>query len=148
MANKRICICCGNEYDYCPHCGDSKNLPRWMTNYDDEGCHIAFQTVTDYLAGEVTKEAAKVILSDVNLKHRDHFITSVAKYVDEILDGKVAENKIDLEKVDDTKIDIKADDKEHEAAHEAPKAAVANDEPVSKKEDKFHKSFEFKNKKN
>ena len=53
--HERICICCGKKYEYCPHCGDYKNKPRWMTNYDDEGCHIAFQTVTDYLAGEMTK---------------------------------------------------------------------------------------------
>lgn len=86
--NKRICICCGKEYEYCTHCGDSKNEPRWKTNYDEYGCKVAFQTVTDYLAKEITAEEAREVLKNTELKNRDNFKSSVAKYVDEILGDK------------------------------------------------------------
>ena len=86
--NKRICICCGNEYEYCTHCGDSKKEPRWKTNYDDYGCKVAFQTVTDYLAKEITLEEARENLKSTELKYRDQFIPSVTKYVNEILGDK------------------------------------------------------------
>lgn len=147
MVNKRICICCGNEYEYCSHCGEAKHQPRWKTNYDDESCHIAFQTVTDYLAGETTKEAAKVILSNTDLKYRNQYVPSVAKYVDEILDGKVAENKIDLNAINNERIVIKEETKEESkevSKEESKEASKSNNEAFSKKENKFHKSFDYK----
>ena len=123
--NDRICICCGQKYEYCPHCGESRNKPRWLMNYDDEGCHIAFQTVTDYLMGEVTKEAAKVILEGTPLKNRQMFKPSVAKYVDEILDGKIAENKVDYteqnKKEAEAKVEVKAEIKVEEPKAEEVK---------------------------
>lgn len=113
----RKCICCGKEYDYCPHCGDYKNQPRWKMNYDDIGCYTAFQTATDYLAGVISKDDAKTALSEVELANRKKFIESVAKIVDEILDEKkevaVIDNKSIINKVDEksNKYDGKGNDK-------------------------------------
>ena len=147
MVYTRTCICCGKQYEYCPHCGESKNKPRWLVNYDDEGCHVAFQTVTDYLAKEITKEEAKEKLESVDLKNRKMFKASVSKYVDEILDDV---NTSDVAKVDDTKVDeVKVEDVKEKVKEEVKtedkvvNTDEADDKTVEKKiENKFKKSYD------
>ena len=38
MANNRVCLCCGNAYEYCGSCRNGVNLPAWKNLFDNENC--------------------------------------------------------------------------------------------------------------
>lgn len=96
---KRKCICCGNEYEYCYHCGDKKK-DSWKNNYDVESCRDVFNIITDYRGGYMTKEEATERLKELNLMNRATYIKDVADFVDELLKTPEKKEKTDFIKED------------------------------------------------
>lgn len=91
MANKkRKCIVCGKEYDYCNNCRQYKHLPAWMALYHDENCRNIMNIATEYMAGNMTKETAKLELDACDLSGKKSFKESVLKAVNEIQATKKA----------------------------------------------------------
>lgn len=82
MANNRVCLCCGNAYEYCGSCRNGVNLPAWKNLFDNENCKDVFQTVSDYEQKSIDKTKAKKILDSCDLKHT--FKSNIVKLVDEI----------------------------------------------------------------
>ena len=64
MANNRVCLCCGNAYEYCGSCRNGVNLPAWKNLFDNENCKDVFQTVSDYEQKAIDKTKAKKILKE------------------------------------------------------------------------------------
>ena len=74
MANNRVCLCCGNAYEYCGSCRNGVNLPAWKNLFDNENCKDVFQTVSDYeqKAIDKTKETSgnkgKLLFMPIRIK--------------------------------------------------------------------------------
>lgn len=83
---KRIknCIVCGKEYEYCGNCSSHLSSPPWMAIYHDENCKNIMNIATEYMAGNLPKSEAKVLLDGCDLKDRKNFKESVAKAINEI----------------------------------------------------------------
>ena len=96
MANNRICLCCGNAYEYCGSCRNGINLPAWKNLFDNENCKDVFQTVSDYEQKAIDKTKAKRILASCDLKHT--FKSNIAKVVDEIVKEEKKESVTRVQK--------------------------------------------------
>lgn len=82
MANNRVCLCCGNAYEYCGTCKRGVNLPAWKNLFDTENCKDIFQTVSDYEQKAIDKAKAKKILASCDLKHS--FKNNIKETIDKI----------------------------------------------------------------
>ena len=72
MAKERQCIFCGNTYEYCPHCGQYSNEPRWKFNFDSEKCHDLYEVIAGYnigikTIGDVKKVFNKYEVTDYSI---------------------------------------------------------------------------------
>ena len=85
MANNRICIACGKEYEYCGFCPKSLNLPVWKNIFDTENCKNIFEIASDYAQNMITKERAKERLLCCDLSNIDSFKEKVRDYSYEIM---------------------------------------------------------------
>lgn len=65
MAEIRKCIMCGKLYEYCIHCGDSRQDETWKYLYHDEKCMDIAKLWYAYKGNEVSRKDA------VNLMNRD-----------------------------------------------------------------------------
>ena len=81
----RICICCGQQYEYCVKCDRETKKETWKNNYDIASCRDVFNTITDYRAGVLTKEEAADALRIIPLEHRATYVKGIAEFVDELL---------------------------------------------------------------
>ena len=85
MSEKRKCLCCGKEYDYCPNCG--KASTPWKFNYDTEACKELFNIISAYNMNLVKENRVIDILNKYS-------ITDFSIYRDNIKDVL---NKINTE---------------------------------------------------
>ena len=79
----RICVCCGKEYTYCPHCKEDKEKPTWMFAYDTLECKEIFDALSHYNTNRLTKEEAKDIISK-NTDKNKVFIDYIQKQIDDL----------------------------------------------------------------
>lgn len=103
VKNNKTCILCGKVYSFCNRCEEFDHLPRWMAIYCSDNCRNIFSTLTEYNAGNITKEQAAVELSKCDLSDKEHFHHFNQKKIDEIFDVKD-------EKVNDEKSNVKNSD--------------------------------------
>lgn len=85
---KRKCIVCGTEYEYCGNCKSYSADPTWKAIYHDENCRNIMNIATEYMAGNITKSAAKSKLGNCDLSDKNKFKESVLKAVNEICASK------------------------------------------------------------
>lgn len=145
--NKRICICCGKEYEFCYNCGDNRKKYElaWKNNYDVESCRDVFNTITDYRMGILTPEEASEKLKTIDMVNRATYTFGIAKYVDELLgDNKhnatKAENKVtepEVRKETEAKEDVKVE--ESADVVKKQQAVVVDNNTKTKKHDIFKK---------
>ena len=105
MANNRICLSCGKQYEYCGSCANSRNLPAWKNIFDTETCKDIFECVSDYEQNAITKEHAKEMLSKYDLSKvsmKDKIKTIVNEIVNE--DNIENEEKIEPIEAEDKKV--------------------------------------------
>lgn len=101
---KRKCIVCGKEYEYCNNCKSHIGLPAWKAIYCDENCRNIMNISTDYMAGCLTKTAAKLKLDTCDLSDKKSFKESVLNVVNEIYASKKS-TKAEVKKATDDVID-------------------------------------------
>ena len=78
--SSRQCKCCATKYDYCPTCSRADALkPRWFSTFCSEECMTLWTTATKYNMGRVTKEEAKEIISNLNLKPVESYAQCVQR---------------------------------------------------------------------
>ena len=87
-SKKRICIVCGQEYEYCNRCGADAHYPAWKSIYHDENCREIMRIATEYMANNISKSEAKKKLNSCNLENKTNFENSVSKAVNQILATK------------------------------------------------------------
>ena len=90
LKSKRICKCCGKEYEYCPHCG-SKSDELWRNLTDTKECREVFNIVAAYNVGRATADQVKKVLKANNVTDYSTFNPAIVKALDEITNPVVVE---------------------------------------------------------
>ncbi|SFU36274.1 hypothetical protein [Butyrivibrio sp. INlla21] len=83
LKSKRICKCCGKEYEYCPHCG-SKSDELWKNLTDTKECLAVFNIVAAYNVGRATAEQVKKVLKENNIKDYSTFNSGIVATLDKV----------------------------------------------------------------
>lgn len=80
MVKNRKCLCCGEEYKYCPDCSRADQLsPSWKAQFCSEPCMTLWLTLTRYNMTRLSKSEAKEIISSLNLKPIDVYAACVQR---------------------------------------------------------------------
>lgn len=110
----RKCVCCGQEYKFCPHCAEYDSLPRWMGLYHNENCKNLSDTTTRYLLGSITAEEAKKQYSECDLSYKYKLKKSIVDAINEVNRLTKKKNKKEKNIVDEVKVndieEIKVDE--------------------------------------
>lgn len=104
VKNNKTCILCGKVYSFCNRCEEFDHLPRWMAIYCSDNCRKIFSALTEYNAGNITKEQAAVELSKCDLSDKEHFHPFNQEKIDEIFDVK--DEKVNDEKSNEKNSDV------------------------------------------
>lgn len=83
LKSKRICKCCGKEYEYCPNCG-SHNSEMWRNLTDTKACRELFNIVSAYNVGRATPEQVKKVLTANNITDYSTFNPAIVATLDKI----------------------------------------------------------------
>lgn len=92
LKSKRICKCCGKEYEYCPHCG-SKSDELWKNLTDTKECLAVFNIVAAYNVGRATSEQVKKVLKENNISDYSSFQKGIVDALDKVLKTSEAPEK-------------------------------------------------------
>ncbi len=86
MARKqRKCICCGEEYSYCPTCWDDRLKPAWMVEFCCEDCKELWETASKFNMDLISKDEANKKISSLKLKPHNEYVECVQKDLKNIL---------------------------------------------------------------
>ena len=83
--NNRTCIICGENYAYCPHCGEDANKPTWYFIFDGQNCHDIYEVCTQYRDGEIDINLAYEKISKLDISNIKNFAESTRMQIEEIL---------------------------------------------------------------
>lgn len=75
--SKRICKCCGKEYEYCPHCGKYSDEP-WKNITDTMECREVLNIVSAYNIKLATKEQVKKVIDKYGVTDFNKYKPSIA----------------------------------------------------------------------
>ena len=78
MAN-RECLCCHNEYDFCPNCGAGRLDPAWKSVFCSEPCKELWQTLSRFSMNFITKADAKSVILGLDLKPIESYASCVQR---------------------------------------------------------------------
>lgn len=80
MVKNKKCICCLTTYSYCPNCSNADKLaPSWKATFCSEDCMKLWTTATKFNMGKLTKQEAKVIISEIPLKPTSEYVSCVQR---------------------------------------------------------------------
>ena len=101
--NNRTCIICGENYAYCPHCGEDANKPTWYFIFDGQNCHDIYEVCTQYRDGEIDANVAYEKISKLDISNIKNFSESTRIKIEEILakgkDAKSVAGKIKTDNI-------------------------------------------------
>lgn len=101
--NNRTCIICGENYAYCPHCGEDANKPTWYFIFDGQNCHDIYEVCTQYRDGEIDANVAYEKISKLDISNIKNFSESTRIQIEEILakgkDAKSVAGKIKTDNI-------------------------------------------------
>ena len=102
--NNRTCIICGENYAYCPHCGEDANKPTWYFIFDGQNCHDIYEVCTQYRDGEIDANVAYEKISKLDISNIKNFAESTRIQIEEILaKGKDVNSVAEKVKTDNIK---------------------------------------------
>ena len=102
--NNRTCIICGENYAYCPHCGEDANKPTWYFIFDGQNCHDIYEVCTQYRDGEIDANVAYEKISKLDISNIKNFAEATRIQIEEILaKGKDVKSVTEKVKTSDTK---------------------------------------------
>ena len=84
LKSRRICKCCGKEYEYCPHCGSNSD-EMWRNLTDTKECLAVFNIVAAYNVGRATADQVKRVLEENNITDYSTFKEGIVSTLDEVL---------------------------------------------------------------
>lgn len=121
MSKERTCIFCGQKYQYCNHCREYANEPKWKFNFDSEKCHDLYEVIGGYNIGVKTIEDVKSTLNKYEVT--DYSIFS--KKLQDALNGVIPQNKEESseseKKEENSKVETKEEKVEPEKKSEVPR---------------------------
>lgn len=83
----KTCLCCSTRYSYCPSCSRADKLaPTWKSEFCSEPCMTLWTTLTKYNMNMFTKAEAKSIISDLDLKPIDAYVTCVKRDYNKVME--------------------------------------------------------------
>ena len=94
LKSRRICKCCGKEYEYCPHCG-SHSDELWKNLTDTKECLAVFNIVAAYNVGRANVEQVRKVLKDNKITDYSTFNPAIVAALDKI--NKPAEVHVEKE---------------------------------------------------
>ena len=83
LKSRRICKCCGKEYEYCPHCG-SHSDEMWRNLTDTNECLAVFNIVAAYNVGRATADQVKRVLEENNITDYSTFKEGIVSTLNKI----------------------------------------------------------------
>ena len=102
--NNRTCIICGENYAYCPHCGEDANKPTWYFIFDGQNCHDIYEVCTQYRDGEIDANVAYEKISKLDISNIKDFYEATRIQIEEIIaNGKESKTIVDKVKTNNTK---------------------------------------------
>ena len=102
--NNRTCIICGENYAYCPHCGEDANKPTWYFIFDGQNCHDIYEVCTQYRDGEIDAKVAYEKISKLDISNIKDFYEATRIQIEEIIaNGKESKTIVDKVKANNTK---------------------------------------------
>lgn len=78
----RKCKCCGKEYEYCGHCGQSGKEESWRNLCDTKECREILNIVSAYNLGLVGIEKVTALVSDYGIKDTSDYLDGVRTVLD------------------------------------------------------------------
>lgn len=78
MAVKRQCVCCGEEYEYCPNCEKVKQ-PLWRVTFCSEKCKDLFNMVSAYNTKRVGKAQLQSFIAEHGINEASRYTEPVKK---------------------------------------------------------------------
>ena len=106
---ERKCLSCSTAYKYCPNCSRVDALaPSWKSQFCSEPCMTLWTTLTKFGMDRLTKQEAKSIISELDLKPIESYVSCVQKDYAKVMEeekkprrGKRAEMKIIIDEAMD-----------------------------------------------
>ena len=77
--NKRICVVCGAEYEYCPKCGKHSGQPGWKISFDEEACKKLFDVISGYNMNIKTIDDVSAVVEEYNIKDFSKYSDNIKK---------------------------------------------------------------------
>lgn len=84
MSKKAICICCGKEYELCPHCPTFIAYTPWRRMHCSIEHFKVFETAREYKNGTLSKESARERLSRIGITGYENWSTQTGEVIEEI----------------------------------------------------------------
>ena len=76
----RTCIACQTKYSYCPSCSRADALkPVWFSEFCSESCKELWITLTKYNMSILSKEEARAIILNLDLKPIVNYVDCVKR---------------------------------------------------------------------
>lgn len=108
--NNRICVICGNEYHFCPSCGEDAGKPTWYFAFDSENCHDVYGICVAWRDNEISTAEAYKRVKALDLSNLENFADVTKNQIKEIIAygeiNSVSENKVDTVKNTNTNNDV------------------------------------------
>lgn len=105
------CVVCGKGYHACDSCNDTKTFTPWRVLADTPEHFAIFMVLRDYNNGVISKDEAKDMLSNYDLREKDTFKDSAKKLITDIFNDDTSKTKrktknIDAENQDDNSTSV------------------------------------------
>ena len=104
MVKNRKCLSCQTGYSYCPNCsGSDRFAPAWKAEFCSESCKDLWLTATRFNMSILSKEEAKSIISELDLKPIDKYVECVQRDYKKIMAEapKKRGRRIEMKPIDD-----------------------------------------------
>lgn len=78
--SNRTCIACKTKYSYCPSCSRADAIkPTWYSEFCSEACKDLWITLTKYNMSMLSKEEARAIILNLDLKPIVNYVDCVKR---------------------------------------------------------------------
>ena len=76
----KTCLACRIKYNYCPSCSVADRIaPSWKSEFCSESCKDLWMALTRYNMSMLSKEEAKSIILELDLKPIDAYVDCVKR---------------------------------------------------------------------
>lgn len=86
MVKNKKCLACQKSFSYCPDCSKADALkPAWHSEFCSSDCKTLWSTATKFNMGKLTKAEAKAIISALELKPAEQYVSCIQRDLKNIM---------------------------------------------------------------